>query len=261
MVPINDLPPPPTSGKGIDDLPPPPKNYSPPKELTGWAKAADTAEDMVPVMAIGKKLKHMIQDDPAAAEAGLEHFGNQAALGYLPHLAAKAEPITDRAYNLVTGEHTKEAPWSQLYSNDENYVKARDENIAHLKHESQESPMASLAGDIGGGIVAGAAMSGAAPINAAKWTGRALQAARAGALTGAAYNPGDTEGEVNTTQLRDRGKNAAVSAALAVPLQMGADAVSKGAGYLADKAGTSPSGSLSRLLARLSVRSCRTWTT
>lgn len=164
-----------------------------------------------------------------ASLAALEHFGNAASLGYLPHLQAMAEKPMAKALDLITGNHVADSL--------PDYASRRDENIQRLSNQEKEFPHASLAGSIGGSIASGVGASALMPVEAASLPGRVAQAAKAGALVGAASNPGDVEGEVNPLQLKERGQNALISGALSAPLQLGSEAVGKVGGYLADKVG------------------------
>lgn len=182
-----------------------------------------------------------------AASAALEHFGNGAAMGYLPQLQAAAEPVMNRALDAITGNNV---------SDDEpDYAARRDENVKRLQQQEQAYPKASLAGTVGGALAGGVAMSpalGAVPglrglsaARAAEGAGlagkatalgqRTLGAMGQGAIMGAAFNPGDTEGEVDPLQLGDRAKNAAVSGMISAPLHIAGEGLGAAAEAVGDK--------------------------
>ncbi len=143
---------------------------------------------------------------PGAGQAALEHFGNAASLGYLPQLQSLASKLTPDP-----GAETDaklEAQGFKINQQKPTYLSERDANIKRLQQESQEHPVASLAGAVGGSLATGIAASGALPINAASRIGRIAQAAKGGAVLGALSNPGDTEGEVSPIQAAGRVKGA-----------------------------------------------------
>lgn len=174
---IDDLPPPPSAKSargGIDDLPPPPQQAKPEKLDLG---------DM--------------------AQAGVEHFGNAASLGYLPQIQATASKLLPDPGNDVNAKLR-----AQGFTIDEKrptYVQDRDANIKRLAQQSEDYPVASGIGTVTGSLASGIAASGLTPINAATRMGRVVQAAKGGALIGGLSNPGDKEGEVNLSQLGERG--------------------------------------------------------
>lgn len=184
-----------------------------------------------------------------AAQAGIEHFGNAAAMGYLPQIQAAVQPNVDSAMDLATGNNVSGKPFlgkvldvvelahptaaiskviRQGFMPDKGYVEARDENIRRLEKEQRDYPLSSTAGTVAGSIAGGAAMSAAAPINAATTAGRVLQAAKGGAIVGALSNPGDVEGQVGGLQLDERKSNTVKGAALGAVAQGALEGVSKG---------------------------------
>lgn len=169
-----------------------------------------------------------------AGEAALEHFGNSATLGYLPHVQAFTAPAMNWALDKITGNHV---------SDDDNstYVQRRDENIARLEQEDKEHPYASGAGKVAGfaASVLGTGGMGAVAKGAGVAT-RLSAAAKAGGALGALANPGDVKGEFDPLQVGDRAQNAAVGYALGAGGQLIGEGVgaagSKVANYFKSKA-------------------------
>lgn len=147
-----------------------------------------------------------------AATEGLAEAGT---FGYAPQIRAAIRPATSWLYKTVTGEDLPE----------KSYVQARDEDIKKRQMYAEAAPSEFLGGQVVGTI--GTAMAPGAIIGR---LGKGAQAASAlskldklgkfgkavasGAATGAVYNPGDVEGEINPIQLGDRGKQALVGGAI-----------------------------------------------
>jgi hypothetical protein len=156
----------------------------------GRAKLADTVDRARTSQA---KPKHGL------GQTELESFGNGATLGYLPHLQALAEPVTNAIGKAVTGQ--------DVTSDD--YVDARDKNIKRMAEQRSEHPLNAGLGTLAGGL----ALSPLAPESAATTVaGKVGHGVAVGAGFGAAANPGDTEGEVSPLQLKGRAGNAAIGA-------------------------------------------------
>lgn len=181
-----------------------------------------------------------------AMQAFGEHAGNSAALGYLPQLQAGAEKlrslIDTGAAKLGVGPETPEmvneglrAKGFRVDDPAESYVTDRDQNIARLAAESKEYPKSALGGTIAGALAGGAALSPLTPINAATLPGRAAQAMRAGAVYGAASNPGDEAGVVDPIQAKERAVQSALSSLISLPVQLGAEGTGAAAKYIAGK--------------------------
>ncbi len=66
----------------------------------------------------------------SAGMAALEHFGNAATMGHLPHLQAMTDFSDD----------------------DSSYVEKRDENLRRIEQERHEHPIASTVGSVGGTV-------------------------------------------------------------------------------------------------------------
>jgi len=164
-------------------------------------------------------------------QAALEAYGNTVSLGYLPQLQAKAEPITDRIYNMFSDDENdvEPAPWSQLYSNEEDYIAARDSNINRQVGLAEENPKANFAGQAAG-VVNLALMTGGGGAGAA-----AKQAAKAGAAYGLLANPGDVEGIVDEMQLTPRLRNSVIGAITGAGAQKGVQLIGKYSKPLAQK--------------------------
>lgn len=180
-------------------------------------------------------------------QAGLEHFGDAASLGYLPQLQAAAEPVMTKALDLITGQDvSKDLP---------DYVSRRDENKKRLTQQEKDHPLASTAGTVGGtlasAIPAGAGLSklpglsklalASAPegaglaARAAALGKRTAASAGAAGLQGLVSNPGDTEGEVDPLQLGDRAKQGVLGATVAAPLHLVGEGVSSVGKMIADR--------------------------
>lgn len=191
------------------------------------------------------------------ALATLSGIGQGIALGYAPQLQAKLEPLTDRFFNLFQekGKEVEPAPISQLYSNDENYVKSRDQAIAQNEKYAKESPGYYYGGEIGGGLLQAAATPAlgggealsaagkAAPFlskaNALATGARLGQAAAIGGGLGLISNPGDQEGKVDVLQGEDRFRKG-MQGAVTGGLMQGAgevvgQGITRGVPALADK--------------------------
>lgn len=160
-----------------------------------------------------------------AAQTGVEQFGQGALMGYLPHIQAGAERGIEKGLGLigVGPDAADERLRAEGFKVPErSYVQARDENISRLETQQKERPVLSGVSQLAGGIsssVGGAGLLGKAVKPAVGALGRIKQAAQVGAVAGAAQNPGDVEGQVNLTQLGDRGKNALTGAMMGAGAQ------------------------------------------
>lgn len=203
------------------------------------SKAKPSREQMLAELRQAKKPK---SDQFSTGEAALQGYGQGLFMGYLPHLQAKAEPVADRIANMFIDDKYQDepAPWSQMFSNDENYIKSRDEAIERDKIMAEESPKAHMAGQVGGAVNMGFLVPGGGAKNggqilaklAAKSpaAARIVQGAAMGGAYGAAANPGDVEGEINALQVNDRLKNALVGTATGGVAQGGIEAGGKALG-------------------------------
>jgi hypothetical protein len=166
---------------------------------------------------------------PSRAQTALESAGKGATLGYLAQLQAMAEPLTDRAFNLIPGMSAEPTPMRQMNPGSQEYVQARDRNIKRQRAQATAHPGTAFAGEMGG-ILATSAIPAGAIGAAGRLAGRGAQAvglgaklgsttgkiaagAAQGAGFGAVINPGDVEGEVNPLQLDERMSNAQMGAA------------------------------------------------
>jgi hypothetical protein len=176
------------------DSAPPTKEELAASGPSDWAKAPPTAEELKaisgPVGAKETSLGNKLQ-------TALENYGNMATLGYLPHLQALAEPVTNAIGNALTGSNV----------DTDSYLKSRDSNIKRIADESAANPKSALAGKAAG-VVGGGLMI--PTLGAETALGRIAAGAGTGAVLGGASNPGDTEGVIDPLQLGDRAKNAAV---------------------------------------------------
>jgi hypothetical protein len=194
-----------------------------PSELKSgsWDSAPPSDADKM----LWESAKPELRAGAGQAQAGLEHFGNGIALGYMPQLQAGAESLADMvgdahmdAMDLVgLGKYTSTD--HQLKKDgfklpESSYVQKRDENIARMAEQKKENPWTSNIATGAGTVVGGLAMAPVLPgVTAATRLGRVGQAAMTGAGMGVAMNPGDTAGELSPLQLQDRAKNGLIGAA------------------------------------------------
>lgn len=171
---------------------------------------------------------------PGIAQTVLEHFGNTALLGYLPHAEALVEKLLPNPSSEVD-QQLREKGFT--LTPPRSYVEARDENIKRLAQEKKSHPNAALAGDVlgiaGNAILTGGvakALGTGASAASTLW-GRLEQGAKTGAAIGALANPGDAEGEVSPLQVPDRIHNAGVGGVLGA----GATALAEGLGAAKNK--------------------------
>lgn len=156
------------------------------------------------------------------AQTALESFGETATFGYLPQLQAATEKgISSLSGLLGIGPAAEDIALKEQgfkLPEDPTYAQMRDENIARQELQAQENPEAAGGGRVAGAIV-GAPLPGAAAgklglkglqklLSGANITkaaragkigglgGTLAQGALTGAALGAAYNPGDVQGEV-----------------------------------------------------------------
>lgn len=163
----------------------------------------------------------------SAGQAGLEHFGNAATLGYLPHLQAMAQPVMNRVLDAVTGNHVADDDKST-------YVQRRDANIDRLELEGQEHRLASGLGTGAGMLASAVGMGGLGAVAKGASAAQRLSAARnAGMLLGGLANPGDVKGEVDPLQLEQRGVNSVIGGVAGI----GGQVVAEGAGAVASRVG------------------------
>jgi hypothetical protein len=160
------------------------------------------------------------------ARAFLEHYGNTATLGYLPHLQAMTTKLMPNPNADLDAK--LEAEGFKINAPEESYTDLRDENIERLQRMSKEHPKSAGAGAVSG-IAATALMTGAAlpAAQAATLPARLLQAGKTGAVLGAAANPGDIKGEISPIQLEDRAANAGIGALTGVAAQGLGEGVAK----------------------------------
>jgi hypothetical protein len=174
-------------------------------------------------------------DEPktGAGEAALEHFGNAASLGYLPHMQAAAEGLMPDP-SAGVDDDLRARGFKVQNAPDQNYVRRRDANIARQDLESKEHPLASGLGTAAG-IAANVVGTGGLG-TVAKGAGLAQRlgsAAKVGATFGALANPGDVQGEVAPFQIDERTKNAAIGGATGLAGQ----ALAENAGPIANRVG------------------------
>lgn len=158
-------------------------------------------------------------------QAALEGFGQAASFGYLPQLQAGAE----KAIDYLFGNETDEALRAQGFQIEEpSYTESRDQFIARNQRLQETNPGAMLAGQVVGGVASGVGAGALGGATKAVGAGqRALSAIKTGATVGALRNPGDTEGETELLQIRDRLKNASQDAITGLITQGGLEGVAK----------------------------------
>ena len=179
-----------------------------------------------------------VADTSGHARAALDHFANAVAMGYLPHLQAAVAKLMPDPNAGVDAKLRAQGFKIRDQAPGSDYVSDRDEGIARLKKESEEHPISSAAGTVGGLVGGGIAMSPLAGARAANVAGRIAQGAKTGAAMAAAANPGDTEGELNPIQLGERLNNAKTGALFgggAAAAVEAAPYVSKALGYAGKK--------------------------
>ncbi len=140
---------------------------------------------------------------PGMAQSALEHFGNGLSFGYLPQLQAAFEPKIDDALNFVTGNHVTP----------DDYVKARDANVARLQEEHKANPITSGAANLAGNITGAFAtptpeIAALDAIRGGKIVQGAIRGAAYGGAGGFLSNPGDKPGVFNPLGVEGRGDNA-----------------------------------------------------
>lgn len=150
--------------------------------------------------------------DARTGQAFLEGAGQSLSLGYLPQIQAAAESALSYLTPKSEGDIALEQIGAQAPQ--ETYLSRRDENLRRQQQLQQEAPGSYAAGQVTGALVGSAAIPGGQA--ATGLSGRILQAGKTAALEGAAYNPGDTEGEYSGLQLAERGKQALVGSGLGV---------------------------------------------
>lgn len=169
-------------------------------------------------------------------QTALESYGKGATAGYLPQIQAAAEKVTTPLFNLFTGNDVET----------DDYVTARDKNIARQKKQAEDNPATAFAGEIGGNIATGAMIPGGALLKATSrfanpWVnlaGTVAKNAAAGAGVSALSNPGDVEGVVNPLQLGERIENAGIGAVTGGALPVAGKIGRWGADKLRDSAAT-----------------------
>jgi hypothetical protein len=180
-------------------------------------------------------------EGPGAGQSGLEHYGNTATLGYLPHIQALVEGMLPNPSADVDAELAKKG--FKIEQPGQSYVERRDENIKRLEQERRAHPAASAVGDVlgigGSAILSGPALEAlgiAAPaVKGASFGQKVYEGARAGGALGLASNPGDVEGVIDPIQGSERLHNAELGALVGGGSTAAAEGLSTGARALGDK--------------------------
>jgi len=160
------------------------------------------------------------------AESALQGFGQAGTLGYLPHIQAAVEPVTDKIFSFFTGKDVEPS--------NKDYVQRRDENIRADVAKQKQAP-----GYYGAGQVAGTVLTptpGAGLIKGAGVGAKLGRAALGGAISGAAYNPGDVEGKVSGPQIEERLQQGLIGGTTGAAAQGLGEGLSKVAGKWINKA-------------------------
>ncbi len=184
-------------------------------------------------------VKPVAQPEPDAAykaKATLEGFGQGVAAGYLPQIEAGTERAISGGLGLLgMGPDAADDKLRKQGFNvpEQSYVKSRDQNIARMNKYAQDVPGYYYGGQVGGVLATApliskniARLPGMAT-SAAGLLGKATQAAASGAIQGAIQNPGDTAGEVNPIQAKERLNNATTGAAIGGGLSVAGSALQK----------------------------------
>lgn len=163
-------------------------------------------------------------------EAFIQGLGQGVSLGYLPQIQAATEPYIQKALDFFGGDDSEKKLIEQGFKirnlPEKSYVERRDEAIRQSEKMSKEQPVASIAGQIAGTIPSAIGATGLFKAGVTS-LGKIGQAAKVGALIGAARNPSDKEGEVNPFQVKERAINALKDAATGAVLQGGIEGVGK----------------------------------
>jgi hypothetical protein len=158
-------------------------------------------------------------------QAMLRGAQDAATMGYTPQLAGATAVGTDKVMRglakLGIGPYSG-IDTSQLPDAGQTYLDARDGAVQEAKSLEESNPFASGAGKIGGSIASAAALPLKA-LKAATIPGKIAAAGARGALQGAAYNPGDTEGSIDPIQPLERAKNTVMGAGTSVALAGGVE--------------------------------------
>lgn len=158
-------------------------------------------------------------------EAGIEGLGQGATLGYGNELAAALEQVTFPVASFLTGQDVQADP----------YLEARDKYEARTKQLEAENPGSYMAGNIGGAIASGIATSPLTAIKGATGAKKLLDAARIGALQGAAMDVDNKKGEYSLGA-KDRLQNMAIGGVLGGVFQGATNLMNKAPVALADTA-------------------------
>jgi hypothetical protein len=148
----------------------------------------------------------------------LRGFGDSALLGYRDNISAAVEPYTAKLYNAFV-------PDEEEIQVEPDYVKRRDAENKRTEELREQHPGSFYTGT-GLGAVATALVPGVNIAKGATWGARALNAGRAGAIMGAAINPGETEGELSGPQVNERIRGAGLGAAMGMGFQAAGDGIS-----------------------------------
>lgn len=200
--------------------------FDPDKYLQKNAPAMANGGGFDPDAYLSKKTAAKKSETAEEAQTALEQYGNTVTGGYLPHLQALTEKPMTWVLNKLTGNDVKA----------DGYVESRDKNISRQEEMAKQNPKSALLGQ-GAGIGASLLLPAGSAAKGATATSRIGNAAKVGAMYGAAMNPGDVEGELSPLQLVARGKNAAIGGALGLGGGILGEGLSSGAKYVSEKLG------------------------
>lgn len=163
--------------------------------------------------------------DPQAALSG---FGQAATLGYLPQLQAAAAPIITKGMDIIKG--------TDQYKDLPSYVERRDAASKQLEQYAEKSPVSYYGGQVAGTLATGPLLAAKLPIVGGMKAGgllaRTAQGVGAGAIVGAAQNPGDVEGRIDPLQTEKRIEGAKMGGLLGGATTAGAEMLGKVGGLL-----------------------------
>lgn len=168
-------------------------------------------------------------DTSSPALATAKAVGDSVLFGYSPQINALLEPVVDRVTG-ISAENEELKKQGFKLSGQPGYVERRDANIAQLEKEGEDWPILTTAGRVAGSLAGGAGIAkalpalGAAASNAGKLE-KIVRPAIAGAIQGAAINPGDTQGKVDVLQSSERLGNAGVGLTLGAAIPAAVEGV------------------------------------
>ncbi len=155
--------------------------------------------------------------DTSSVGAVVRKAVDAAELGYSPQIeGAIASPY--QALLALGGADEKDIP---------DYIAKRDATIKQLKSDAENHPYISGAGTVGGSILGSVPLASLKVLQGAAEARPYLTAAMTGLGMGALSNPGDTVGQVDPLQAKERSINAAIGGVAGPVLQKGGELVNE----------------------------------